>query len=180
MKMNGALTQVKAFARVDALYMLLLWTVSFLCTALWSQSGLGNIMSLCTPLVAGWLLIRFRNSVLDGSISFRRGFAYTTYLFAYAALLFAIVQYLYFRFIDMTFVLRMFTMQFNLLEPGYKAQGFTDHELALARSAITDLTPMVLTMLFLFYHLVIGVLVAVPVSLVGMRKPDRRHPTHNT
>ena len=42
----------------------------------------------------------FRNNVLGGAISLRRAYAYSLYNFVYASLVFALVQFVYFRFVD--------------------------------------------------------------------------------
>ena len=92
--------QLKAFARVDALLLTLLWTVSFACVTMIGAGTMGNLLAMATPFFIGWRTCLFRNNVLNGRISLRRAYAYSLYNFVYASLAFALVQFVYFRFID--------------------------------------------------------------------------------
>ena len=42
-------TQLKAFARVDALMLTALWTVSFVCVTMIGAGVVGNLLSMATP-----------------------------------------------------------------------------------------------------------------------------------
>ena len=68
----AALVQLKAFARQDGVFVALLWTASFLAVVLAPTSSWGSLLAMGTPFLVGYLLMRFRNGVLDGVISFRR------------------------------------------------------------------------------------------------------------
>ena len=83
------LIQLKAFARIDGLWLALLWTSSFACLMYPPLSILGNLLLLMTPVLMTWRVIKFRNYALDGSISYRRAFAYGCYMTFYASLIFA-------------------------------------------------------------------------------------------
>lgn len=108
-KMNvGEYAQMKAFARVDGVLVALVWTASFA----FYVAGLAHpalmmvamLVGLASPVYAGKRLCHYRDGVLGGELSFRRGYAYTALVFLYAALLFAVVQFVYFRFLDNGFV----------------------------------------------------------------------------
>ena len=94
------LVQLKAFARQDGAILCLLWFVSFLAIMYMPESGLGNILALLTPILVGWRLCAFRNYALGGYISFRRSYGYCVYTFVYSSMIFALGQYLYFKFLD--------------------------------------------------------------------------------
>lgn len=94
------LVQLKAFARQDALLLALLWAASFACIMMLNAGLIGNILALATPFLVGKRLAAFRTQALYGVISFRRAYAYSLYVFIYASLVFALVQYAYFQFLD--------------------------------------------------------------------------------
>jgi hypothetical protein len=70
--------------------------------------------------IVGWRLSKFRNYALDGVISFRRALAYSWYTFFYASLLFAIAQFLYFRFLNNGVIASMLMQTANMMIPYYK------------------------------------------------------------
>ena len=100
MTLSDAFKQVKAFARIDGVFMAVLWAASFMAIIFDPQSVWGTMLAIATPFVAGARLKVFRDRALDGVISFRRGYAYLWYTFLYASLLFAAFQLVYFRFFD--------------------------------------------------------------------------------
>ncbi|MBR2881374.1 MAG: DUF4199 domain-containing protein, partial [Prevotella sp.] len=56
---------------------------------------------------------KFRDYARDGVLSFKRGMAYTILLFFYAALLFAVAQYVYFEFIDNGHIMNQIASMMN-------------------------------------------------------------------
>ena len=110
--------QLKAFARQDALLLGGVWMVSFAFIVMAPKSILGGLLAFATPFVVGWLLRRFRDKALDGVISFRRGYAYSVFCFIYASLLFAVAQYVYFRFIDGGMFVQLLSESAKVIEEG--------------------------------------------------------------
>ena len=84
--------QLKAFARQDGALLALLWVVTFLLYILGvSNSWLGMaalMLMIYTPFFVGERLAKFRDYGLNGLISFRRGYAYTIFVFFYGGVLF--------------------------------------------------------------------------------------------
>ncbi len=164
------LIQVKAFARQYGLFMAGLWIASFLSIMLMPGTPLGNLLALATPFLMGYLLIRFRNYALNGEISFRRGLALSVYTFFYASLIFAVFQYVYFRYLDNGAMMNMLLSSMKMLEPVYTANGMSKHELDMGLAAIQQLSPIELAFVFLMQNLFFGVLISFPVALVCRRK----------
>lgn len=96
--------QLKAFARVDGLWVAVLWISSFLFYLVGLSRPTYGIVAmlliLSVPFVLGLLLRRYRNDVLDGIISFARGWGYTVLTCFYGSLLFGIAVYAYFSYLD--------------------------------------------------------------------------------
>lgn len=96
--------QLKAFARVDGALMAMLMIVCFACYIAGLTSPLYGFLSIIAvvmmPFFAGYRLRRFRDTELEGSISFMRGWAYVCLMFFYGGLLFALAQYGYLAYMD--------------------------------------------------------------------------------
>ena len=99
MTLRDALIQLRAFARIDGIYMALLWTLSFGSIILFPESMWGTMLAIATPFLACARLRVFRDYALDGAISLRRAYAYLWYVFFYASLIFAAIQLLSFLFL---------------------------------------------------------------------------------
>ena len=104
--------QLKAFARVDGALLSLLWIVSFACYVIGISSPLYSVIALLlmvvTPFFVGHRLAKFRDEGRQGVISFRRAWAYSIFVFFYAAILLALAQYVYFAFLDQGYLLFSF------------------------------------------------------------------------
>ena len=103
---TGKIKQTKAFARQDGAILGIVWIASFICTMMAVEPKyqilglLSNILIISTPFVVAKRLKYFRDVVREGHISFRHGLYYCIQTFFYATLLLTIVQYLWFRFME--------------------------------------------------------------------------------
>ena len=105
--------QLKAFARVDGAFLSLLWILSFafyligISNPMYSMAAL--LLMIVTPFFVGRRLCRFRDEDRQGIISFGRSWAYSILVFFYAAILLAVVQYIYFAYMDQGYLLAKFS-----------------------------------------------------------------------
>jgi hypothetical protein len=170
-----ALVQLKSFARQDGVFLALLWIASFLLVVLVPTSAWGNLLALSTPFFVGWLLIRFRNNALDGSISFLRGYAYSCYTFFYASLIFAVAQYVFFRYFDNGNFLNILIESVNVWETVYKEgqmhSGPSPAEMKEGLAMFEQLTPIQLTFIFMMQNLFFGALLSLPIAFFCKKKP---------
>lgn len=162
--------QLKAFARQDAIILSLLWTASFACITLVPAGAFGNILAIATPFIIAWRLTKFRDLTLGGYISFRRAFAYGVYSFFYASLVFALVQFSYFRFLDHGTFARLITESMTMLMPLYEQNGIPKEELKQNIDMVTMLTPIQWAFIFMMQNIIIGVVTSLPIAAVCMRK----------
>lgn len=158
--------QLKAFARQDALLLAALWIASFALIVMSPQSMLGALLAFATPFVQGWLLGRFRDRVRDGIISFRRGFAYCVYCFIYASLIFALAQYVYFRFIDGGRFVQMISESVKILEPVYQQNSIQMESLRQATEQMSQLPPSQWVFTLLMQNVFIGFILSIPIALI--------------
>lgn len=134
------------------------------------SDALCSLLAIATPFIIGWRLIKFRNYALDGIISFRRALAYSWYTFFYAAVLFAVVQYLYFKFLDHGVLIQLMNETAQILIPIYKAQGLQETEIQNAIAMFGSLTPIQLAFMFMMQNIFIGLVLSLPIAAVCMRK----------
>ncbi len=161
--------QLKAFARQDALMLALLWTASFACVTMIPAGALSNLLALATPFLVGWRLVRFRDGALGGTISFRRAYAYSIYDFAYASLIFALVQFAYFRFADNGAFASTITETIRMLTPVYKQNGMTQAQINEGIDIVKMLTPVQWAFMFMMQNLFVGVVASLPIAAICKR-----------
>lgn len=173
------LIQLKAFARQDGAILGIVWIVSFASIVLSPQTSWGNIIALTTPFIVGWRLCRFRDYALDGVISFRRGLAYSWYTFFYASLLFAIAQYVYFRYLDNGTMTSMLLQTVKAMTPIYKQHGVSTAEITQAVNMFTSLKPIQLTFMFMMNNIFMGLILSLPISAICARRVSKTNLTKN-
>lgn len=169
-----SLIQLKAFARQDGFFLFLLWIASFAAVVANPTSTWGSLLAIATPFLVGWMLVRFRNYALDGIISFRRGFAFSAYTFFYASLLFAVAQFVYFRFLDNGALATMFLASAKTLEPFYKANGISMTELEQSLAMIGKLSPIEVSFVFMMQNFFVGLILSFPIALFGKRSTHKQ------
>lgn len=164
-----ALIQLKAFARQDGALTGLLWIASFAMVMTAPEAPWGNLLAFLTPFFVGWRLKSFRNGALNGKISLRRAFAYCTYTFIYASLIFAIAQYVYFRFLDHGLFSNMMANSLQLLEPFYEQSGIGKQELEETARQMMAMKPIQWAFMFMIQNMLLGIFLAFPIALVCKR-----------
>ena len=164
--------QLKAFARVDGAKLFLLWLASFACYVAGLRSPglavLSLVLALATPFLCFRQLRHFRDGVLEGIISFMRGWAYVVFLFFYAGLLFAMSQFVYFNWMDHGYFAH--AMEELLAAPEnagvLRQMGTTPAEVS---DALTKMRPIETALNILSSNLLIGCLIALPLAAVSKR-----------
>ena len=161
--------QLKAFARQDALI------PSFACVVMVPAGALGNLFALATPFIVGWRLSKFRDQALNGVISFRRAFAYGIYTFFYASLVFALVQFAYFRFLDHGAFAQTLTDSIKLLMPMYEQNGLSKADITQTITQMTMLTPIEWSFIFMMQNIFAGLIISLPIAAVCTRRLKKQN-----
>ena len=172
-----SLIQLKAFARQDGFLLFLVWIASFAIIVNDPASSWGGLLAMCSPFFVGWLLTRFRDYALDGVISFRRALAFSIFTFFYASMLFAVAQYVYFRFMDNGAMFSMLTSTINALEPFYKSQGVSVEGLRQSINMIGELSSVEIAFIFMMQNIFMGFFLSFPIAWVTRKKSLRKTPT---
>lgn len=164
--------QLKAFARIDGALVGGLWILSFACFVGEFHNPMFGMLSLLAGIgsiiFAAIRLRLFRNNVLDGRISFRRAFGYSLLTFAYASLLMAAAQYIYFQFIDHGFLISRYTEMVSTEE--FKSMmgiyGIRQEDMNAAMETLSSLRPIDIALQFLTTDIILGVIVSLPIAAI--------------
>ena len=166
--------QLKAYARQDGFFLALLWTASFACYILGiSNQMLGMLaigLAVMTPFFVAGRLRKFRDEGREGLISFGRSYAYTIFVFFYGAVLLAVVQFLYFAYVDNGYLLGAFSRMITSEEGKeiISQYGMTQMmEDSLAEMA--QIRPIDYALNILTVNIIIGFIFGLPICLVIQR-----------
>ena len=169
MTLSDAFKQVKAFARIDGVFMAVLWAASFMAIIFDPQSVWGTMLAIATPFVAGARLKVFRDRALDGVISFRRGYSYLWYTFLYASLLFAAFQLVYFRFFDNGAFVGMLVGALQTIEAIYRQQNLSVRELQEAVNTLRATSDVQLVFTFFTQNIAFCAIMSLLVAAIMRR-----------
>ena len=170
--------QLKAFARVDGALLALLWTACFVCYLVGLRNPLFGMVALLllvvTPFWVARRLRRFRDQDLNGVISLMRGWAFFILVFFYGGVLLAVVQYLYFAYMDNGYLLS--SLQETLSSPEAKQaleQYGMSQSLKDSLSMMGDLRPIDYALNVLTVNITAGIILGLPVAAMIQRKVKR-------
>lgn len=161
--------QLKAFARQDGALMALLWVSSFACYILGISNPMYTLAALtlmiATPFYAARRLRRFRDEDRGGLISFGRGWAYVVYIFFYASVLLALVQYLYFAYMDQGYLLSSFTSALSSPEGKQVLEQYGMQQTAQeSLEAMSKMRPIDYALNVLTMNIMTGMVLGVPIA----------------
>lgn len=174
------LVQLKAYTHVDGAMLGGLWILSFACfVGMFYSPILGlasNAIGIGSLVLVGLRLRNFRDTALDGYISFRRAYAYCMMVFFYAALLMAAGQFVYFQFLDNGFLLEKFSEALSM--PEFKAAwavyGLTESDVSLFMENQSAMRPIDNALQYLTINIFLGLFISLPMAALMMRKPRNK------
>ena len=95
---------LNTYALYDGIYLGVIWTAAFVCffgaAYLSILAQFNTMLVLCTPFFVAYRLRLMRDNGLEGLLSFKQGMLYCFRVYITGALIFGIIQYLYFHFLD--------------------------------------------------------------------------------
>lgn len=171
--------QLKAYARIDGALLSVMWIVSFACYIIGMTNPMmmmgGMVIAICSPFFAASRLRKFRDSARDGIISFGRGYAYIILMFFYAALLFALAQFVYFQFLDNGYLMSriMEMMGKAQTQQMIKAYGLGE-TLNESLKLMAETRPIDYALNYLTLNIIIGMVLGLPISGVMMRQANNK------
>lgn len=175
------LIQTRAFARQDGAILGAVWIVSFSFTMLAVEPKYGflgliaNILTLSTPFIVARRLKTFRDDACEGAISFRRGLYYCGQTFFNATLLLTLVQYLWFRFMDMGPFMTNLQASYQMVMQAY---NMTEANMKELLDAISMLKPMAWASMFMITDLIVAAILC-PIIAALMARKIKKQPIIN-
>lgn len=168
------LAQAHAFCRYYGLLAGGAWSLSFL-LAMWGLSNplmgnLGTIVGLLSVMLVGRLLRGFRQEIYP--ITYRQAWWMALVTYGCAVMVTALVQYLYFRFLDHG---HMYNTMMQLLEQPEYGQLLTQASHGMSIKEIEKmmgemmLSPANMTLTLLWYNVILGIVLSIPTALLAMR-----------
>ena len=163
--------QLKAFARIDGALLFLLWTSIFMLYIKGLENPVLGMLSLglliISPFYVGKRLRKFRDSAREGIISFARGYAYIILTFFYSGLLFAVVMYIYFTYLDHGFLMAKFTEIANA--PESIQMGMKDM-MQQSINELSSMRPIDISLNMLTIVILAGFMLGMPIAALLQRK----------
>jgi len=167
--------QLRAFARQDGALLGAIWTLSFACfIGEFSFPILGTlamIIAMFTPVFVAIRLKNFRDYGRGGVISFKRAFAYSVFTFFYASLIFALVQWIYFQFIDNGYLLKQYNlfMASDNVKELFEAYGVKE-QMEENLGLFGQLSAIDKVLNFLPVNITVGIFLSLPIALAMKRE----------
>lgn len=171
--------QVQDFSRFDGAIIALFWIVSFACFVGNFYNPIFGLLSFAigaaSLVFAALRLKKFRDEVLDGKMSFVRGYGYSAMTYLYASLLFAGAQFVYFQFIDHGYLMNQYstiaqTKEFIEMMQVY---GIKPEDLKIGMENLAALRPIEIALQFFSMNVIMGTFVSIPVAILMRRNPKK-------
>lgn len=167
--------QLKAYARQLGALMGLLWVTSFACfvgvVSLPLLSIIFDFSIVIIPFVAYYMVRYYRDTVINGNISFKRAFVFSLLIFIYASLILGISQWAYFALLDGGRMVAniqevMQSAEYKSVIDAYKAQGV---DLKEQMNILTEARPIDFAMTFMWFNFLAGTVISWVVALFVKR-----------
>ena len=169
--------QLKAYSRIDGALLGVMWTISFACYVMGMSNPMlmmgGLLIAVCSPFFAAARVRKFRNEVRDGILSFGRGYGYSVLMFFYAALIFAVAQYVYFQFIDNGHIMSQIVSMMNepqnkkIIEAYGMAKSMEESLKVMSQTSAIDYA-----LNYLSVNIFMGLILSLPIAAV-MRRNEK-------
>ena len=127
-------------------------------------------LAVMTPFFVAGRLRKFRDEGRDGLISFGRSYAYTIFVFFYGAVLLAVVQFLYFAYMDNGYLLGAFSRMLSTAEgKELVSQYGMTQMIEEGLEEMAAIRPIDYALNILTVNIIIGFVLGVPIGLVMQR-----------
>lgn len=161
--------QLKAFARIDGALLSLLWAFSFACYIIGLTNGAMSIvalvLALSSPILAAQRLRLFRDHVRDGVISFMRSWGYVVLMFFYGSLLFALLVFAYFSFLDQGYVLNVIGQMLETPEMAEVLKQYgMEQQIGQMLEELKTVRPIDVAVNLLTSNIMLGMVVGLPIA----------------
>ena len=178
MTFENKFKQMRAYAQYDGLAVGLLLSVAFFMMLCGFRYAVCNILSIAilflsysTTMV---LTLRFRRHLTGNVMSFRRGYGYALLTMLHAAIVLAIVQVVYFAWLDNGFFISQYVNIFTSAENAavLKEAGLSDVDIKQMVSMLENTRPLQVPFMFFNTNVSFSLLLSIPIALVANKKSN--------
>lgn len=162
--------QMQAYARIDGVFLAVIWIGSFACYIAGLTSPLtgmlASLSAIASPFFVANRLKIFRSIASENNLSLMRGAAYYLMVFFYGSLLFAMAQFVYLAYLDNGYLFSTYMEVFQSDEAKsmLTAYGMNENEMKLLSRTMEELTPLDFSLNVLTMNIMIGALLSFPVA----------------
>lgn len=166
--------QFNTYTWYDGIYLGIIWTGAFACYlggfSFPLLTQFCSMLVLCTPFFVAYRLRLFRKEALADSISFIQGMLYCFRVYLNGAVLFGILQYLYFAYLDKGKFLQHLLPVIESPEGKkiFQSMGYDTDQLAALLPQVMQ--PFNIVISSFFYEMFFGFWCALVISLIMSRK----------
>lgn len=134
-----------------------------------------NFIIILIPFLTASFARHYRDRVLDGTLSFRRAYGYSLFIFFYATLLLAIAQWAYLEFLDNGRLLGNMTRTVNSPEfaPVLEAYQMTKDEVLAQLTIFSETRPIDFAFTFMWMNILLGLVLSFVIALFTKRTTAR-------
>ena len=130
------------------------------------------LLTLFVPILGYLFTRRYRILYCDGVMGFRQAFTFCLFMFMFASLLIAVVHYIYFQYLDNGYI---YNEYLNLISQLKSATDVKENlqslnQLEESLKIFSSLTPIEITFQLITFNLFSGLLMALPIAALTMRK----------
>lgn len=163
--------QLKAFARIDGALLSVIWTCSFACYIVGLTNQTASLaaiaLALSSPFFVAYRLIAFRDTAREGIISFMRSWAYVILVFFYGSLIFALVVFAYFAYLDNGYFLYVIQQMINTPEiEQMLKQHQMEEMMGQLMADMSTMRPIDIAINLLTSNILLGIVVGVPIAAI--------------
>ena len=171
MSLHESYIHTRAYARIDGGKLGLFWICSFalfvfnfrypICGVLWM------ITMIATPFLVGIMTRRYAVNQLNGKISYRRAYVYSFLTTFYAGLILAIVQWVYFQYMDHGFVIDHYASMISSddVNNALKSMGYKMEDINNMIDMLKSLRPIDIALQILWSNMFAGLILSLTTAL---------------
>lgn len=130
------------------------------------------VLTLGVPILGYVFVKKFRDRQCGGEISFARALLFTTFMFMYASLFVAVIHYIYYQYLDNGFIFNACKEILEQIKADATPEMLASLNPAIEQfnSAVEFITPLQMTFEMMSQNIMFGMLMAIPIALLVMRK----------
>lgn len=131
-----------------------------------------SMLTLAVPFIGYYYTTMYRDKVCNGNISFSHGVLFGIFMYLFASLLTALPHYIYFQFINHSFIIQAPLQYWEKLMADAPAMAQYKEMITELTDNIRSLTPIDLTMRNLSQNVFVGSLLSIPTALMVMKESN--------